>query len=206
MWGFPGGSSGKEPACQCSRQKGLRFNPWVGKIPRRRVWPPTPVFLPGEFRGQTSLAGYGPWDCQEMDMTEQLTLTNRFCVGFKVNQELVQTVLVCLFKTNLFPWYTHLLSDQTRLCGRQKRGRRSVCPLDSCLCHLCTTSTLYTSSPQSFRHHGLVSWKTIFHGPWRGDDFRMIQMHYFYCACCYYSTSSTSDHQALGLGGWRPQV
>ena len=131
---------------------------------------------------------------------------NRFCVGFKVNQELVQTVLVCLFKTNLFPWYTHLLSDQTRLCGRQKRGRRSVCPLDSCLCHLCTTSTLYTSSPQSFRHHGLVSWKTIFHGPWRGDDFRMIQMHYFYCACCYYSTSSTSDHQALGLGGWRPQV
>ena len=75
---------------------------------------------------------------------------NRYCVGFKVNQELVQTVLVCLFKINLFTWYTHLLRDETRFCGRQKRGMRSVCPLDSCLHHLCTTSSLYTSGPQSF--------------------------------------------------------
>ena len=33
------------------------FNPWIGKIPWRREWPPTPVFLPGEFHGQRSLAG-----------------------------------------------------------------------------------------------------------------------------------------------------
>ena len=33
---------------------------WVGKIPWRREWLPTPVFLPGEFHGQRSLAGYGP--------------------------------------------------------------------------------------------------------------------------------------------------
>ena len=32
--------------------------PWVGKIPWRREWQPTPVFLPGEFQGQRSLAGY----------------------------------------------------------------------------------------------------------------------------------------------------
>ena len=33
------------------------FDPWIGKIPWRRKWPPTPVFLPGEFHGQRSLAG-----------------------------------------------------------------------------------------------------------------------------------------------------
>ena len=46
--GFPGGSSGKEPACQCRRCKTLRFSPWVRKIPWWRAWQPTPVFLPGE--------------------------------------------------------------------------------------------------------------------------------------------------------------
>ena len=54
-----GGTSGKEPACQCRRHEKPGFNPWVGKIPWRRVWQPTPVFLPGESHGQRSLAGYG---------------------------------------------------------------------------------------------------------------------------------------------------
>ena len=57
---FPGGTSGKEPACQCRRHKRHEFNPWVGKIPWRRAWQPTPVFLPGESHGQRSLAGYSP--------------------------------------------------------------------------------------------------------------------------------------------------
>ena len=39
-----------------------RFDPWVGKIPWRREWLPTPVFLPGEFRGQRRLEGYSPRD------------------------------------------------------------------------------------------------------------------------------------------------
>ena len=42
---FPGGASGKEPACQCRRHKRPRFNPWVGKIPWRRTRQPTPVFI-----------------------------------------------------------------------------------------------------------------------------------------------------------------
>ena len=46
--GFPGGASGKEPACQCRRHKRCGFDPWVGKIPWRRAWQPTPVFLSGE--------------------------------------------------------------------------------------------------------------------------------------------------------------
>ena len=46
--GFPSGASDKEPACQCRRYKRCGFNPGVGKIPWRRAWQPTPVFLPGE--------------------------------------------------------------------------------------------------------------------------------------------------------------
>jgi len=59
-WLFPGGAGGKEPGCKCRRCKRHRFNSWVGKIPWRRAQQPTPVFLPGEFHGQRSLAGYDP--------------------------------------------------------------------------------------------------------------------------------------------------
>ena len=51
-----GGANGKEPACQCRRHKRHRFDPWVGKIPWRRAWQSTSVFLPGESHGQRSLA------------------------------------------------------------------------------------------------------------------------------------------------------
>ena len=67
--GFPG-ASGKEPTCQCRRHKRYGFDPWVGKIPWRRKWQPTAVFLPGESHGQRSLVGYNPWGCKESDMTE----------------------------------------------------------------------------------------------------------------------------------------
>ena len=55
------GASGKEPACQCRREKRQGFYPWVGKIPWSRKWQPTPVFLAGKFHGQRSLAGYSQW-------------------------------------------------------------------------------------------------------------------------------------------------
>ena len=51
-----------------------RWLHWVTKIPRRRAWRPTPVFLPAEFHGQSSLAGYSPWGCKVPDTTEWLTL------------------------------------------------------------------------------------------------------------------------------------
>ena len=44
--------------------------PWVSELPWRRKWQPTPVFLPGESRGQRSLAGYGPRGRRELDTTE----------------------------------------------------------------------------------------------------------------------------------------
>ena len=55
--------SGKESASQCGR---CGFNPWVGKIPWRREWQPTAVFLPGKSHGQRSLAGYSLWGCERI--------------------------------------------------------------------------------------------------------------------------------------------
>ena len=70
--GLPRWLSGKKSTCQCRRHKICGFNPWASKIPWRRVWQPTPVFLSGEFHGQRSLAGYSPWGCKERNTTEQV--------------------------------------------------------------------------------------------------------------------------------------
>ena len=57
--------SSKESSCQ-SRRRG--FSPWVQKIPWRRNWQLTPVFLPGKSHGQRSLVGYSLWDHKELDI------------------------------------------------------------------------------------------------------------------------------------------
>ena len=66
--GFPDGTSGKEPVCQCRRHKRRRFDPWVGKIPWRRK--SVPVFFPEDPHGQRSLAGYSPQGHKESVITE----------------------------------------------------------------------------------------------------------------------------------------
>ena len=58
--------SGKEPICQCRRHRKCGFDLWVRKIPWRRKWQSTPVFLPRLSRGQRSLSGYNPWDCKRV--------------------------------------------------------------------------------------------------------------------------------------------
>ena len=64
--GFPDGSDSKESTCN--------ERSWVGQIPWRREWQPTPVFLPRELPGQRSFMGYSQWGRKEPDTTEQLTL------------------------------------------------------------------------------------------------------------------------------------
>ena len=88
MWGAvvaPRGERGNNPAAETLRHdeslvvqtvKNLLamwetgFDSRIRKIPWRRAWLSTPVFLPGEFHGQRSLMGYSPWGPKEMDMTE----------------------------------------------------------------------------------------------------------------------------------------
>ena len=58
----------------------LGFNPWIRKIPWRRKWQPTPVFLPGKPHEQRSLVGYSPWSCKRVRqdlVTRQQQLYNR---------------------------------------------------------------------------------------------------------------------------------
>ena len=77
--------SDKEPACSAGDMRHM-FDPWGGKIPWRRAWQPTPVFLPGESHGQRSLEGYGPWGCKESDITERLnTLASMQCTKLRLD-------------------------------------------------------------------------------------------------------------------------
>ena len=68
----------KKSASQCQRHRRHGFDPWVGKIPQRKKWPPTPVFLPGESHGQRNLEGYSPQGHKKSDTTQQLS-THRQC-------------------------------------------------------------------------------------------------------------------------------
>ena len=74
-YGLPRWYSGKEFACHCRSCKRCMFNPWIRKIPWRKKWKPTPVFLPRKFQGQRNLADYSPWGCKELDMTEHTPST-----------------------------------------------------------------------------------------------------------------------------------
>ena len=65
-YGLPWWLRGKESTCQCRRRG---FDLWVGKIPWRRKWQLTPLFLPGKCHGQRSLAGCSPRDHEDSDMS-----------------------------------------------------------------------------------------------------------------------------------------
>jgi len=79
IWGFPGGSDGKESACNAGDLGSICE---LGRFPWRKAWQPTPVFLPGEFHGQGSLVGYSPWGHKESDMTE--LLIQQHCVYMSI--------------------------------------------------------------------------------------------------------------------------
>ena len=68
MWGFPGGSDNKEPGCNVGDLGSI----WVGKIPWRRTWQPTPEFLPGESPWTEELGGLQSMGLQRVDTTERL--------------------------------------------------------------------------------------------------------------------------------------
>ena len=66
---LPSSASGKR-----RRHKRHSFDIWVRKVPWRRAWQPTPVFLPGEYHGWRSLAGYCPWGSQSQTRLKRLSV------------------------------------------------------------------------------------------------------------------------------------
>ena len=111
---------------QCRRPG---FNSWVGKIPWRRKWQPTPEFLPGESHGQSSLVGSSPWGHKESDTNEWLTLSHFFltrywtqtpCIGawslshWATREVLLVPYCVSIFwLACLFFWYWAVLTTYT---------------------------------------------------------------------------------------------
>ena len=69
---FPEISVGKESTCNAGDPSSI---PGLGRSPGEGKWQPTPVFLPGESRGQRSLVGYSPQGCKELNMTKRLKHT-----------------------------------------------------------------------------------------------------------------------------------
>ena len=67
---FPGGTSGKESTCHAVVARNMGLTSGLGRFPWSRKWPSIPVFLPGKFHGQRSLAGYSSWGRKESDTTE----------------------------------------------------------------------------------------------------------------------------------------
>ena len=72
MRGFLDGASGKKSAWQYRKRRRRGFDIRVGKIPWRRKYQPTPVFLPGKSHGQRSMAEYSLMELKKLDTTELL--------------------------------------------------------------------------------------------------------------------------------------
>ena len=120
VMGFPGGASGKEATCQCRKHRRLAFDPWVGKIPWRRAWQPTPEFLPGKPHGLRSLVGYSPQGCKESDMTET---TQQAHIKTQLQKHFVEFVV----RTSLRTLFTILLN----VPGIKHHIRKKVLELSS---------------------------------------------------------------------------
>ena len=79
---------------QCKSRRRPRFDPWVGKIPWRKAWQPTPVFLPGEPHEQRSLVGYSPWSRKESDTTEATWHARGYSKGRMAERHRVELYLL----------------------------------------------------------------------------------------------------------------
>ena len=91
----------KSVCLQCGRSG---FDPWVGKIPWRRKWQPTPVLLPGKSHVWRSLVGYSPWGCKELDKIEQLHFHFSLDWGFPCGSAGKKIHLQC-GRPGFNPWF-----------------------------------------------------------------------------------------------------
>ena len=76
--GLPRWLSGKKSTSQCQRLRRHGFIPWVERIPWRRKWQPTLVFLPGKSHGWRSLGGCSSWGPEESNTTSLSLFTFHF--------------------------------------------------------------------------------------------------------------------------------
>ena len=117
--GLPWWLSDEESACQCRRR---RFDPWIGRIPWRRKWQPTPGFLPGKSHGQRSLSGHSPWGPKRVRHHSVIKQQQRILVGG------------FLARVSVWWWFGGAALARVRrmLWSQEQQGRRVM--VDTCCC------------------------------------------------------------------------
>ena len=158
---------------QCGR---CGFDPWVGKIPWRRAWQPTLVFLPGESHGQRGLVVYNPWGHKELDTTEWLS-TAQLTLIQKAKLRALPAIYVCytweqaiclsesLLSFFLFPTALGLGYCEQAFsgCGEQGSLFIVVCRLLNVVTSLVAGHGLQAHRPQSLWCMGLAA-------PWQVES------------------------------------
>ena len=132
--------NGKESASQCRSCRRHGFDPWVRKIPWSRKCQPFPVFLPGKFHGQRSLAGYSPCGHKELDTTERLNNKEAVQIFWPMAHSSLLKPANRIFKSLSWSWHSCLLLlFHKELCA---------CVL-SCFCHIQLFVTTWTVACQA---------------------------------------------------------
>ena len=88
--GLPWWLSGKESACNARDSGNIGLIPGWGRSPRGKAWWPTPLFLPGDSRGQRSLVGYSPQGHKQSDTTELTEHTHTHTASFPEHTSLAE--------------------------------------------------------------------------------------------------------------------
>ena len=104
--------SGKESACQCRRRG---FDPWVGKIPWRRAWQPTSVFLPGESPRTEEPGGLQSMGSQRVGHDWVTKSSTGFFRG-KNRQEANEA-------TEFLVWVTMRMTQRTEEASQSRKGK-----------------------------------------------------------------------------------
>ena len=102
----------KEFICKCRRCRRHGFDPWVKKIPWRRVWQPTPESLPGESRGQRSLAGHR--------VAKSRTCLKRLSTHSGTHSHIHHVYIVIIFKCPVQWCSVDTVHTVTLLCGHSQ--------------------------------------------------------------------------------------
>ena len=130
---FPGSTSSKGPACQCRRYKRHEFDPWVGKIPWRKAWPPTSVYFPGESHDREA------WQAIVRGVTKSWTWLKLLCITISS---------IPLLKCPLAASACQHPKTQPNICLFYPWNQASECPLGE-INQSCDSATSDVWSPVS---------------------------------------------------------
>ena len=163
------------------------FNRWIGKMLWSKKWHPTLVFLPGEFHGQSILAGYSPWGCKKLDTTEH-SMQHSTGVSWQVHVVFYWITWAFLKSTYVFKWFSWIwfcfvssfgfLSPLQPLSLLESSDTSEWRSWAHCVCLPLPPPTSLSLSPQPLRSTPVPPFCLCSRGSWQ---VRLYRCHY---ACC----------------------